>query len=114
MKIISFLLLGSSLFLALAGITPVFAAVDAVQAKGLMDSNKCGRCHAADKTKTGPSLKKIAAKYKGKAEGEAAIIKNITTGPMVKLADGTEEEHKIIKTTDQAKLKNLAQWILSH
>lgn len=101
------------LVLALGGVGSVHAAVDAAQAQDLMESNKCGRCHSIEKTKTGPSLKSVAAKYKGKAEGEENIIKTITTGRKVKLADGTEEDHKIIKPQDPAKLKNLAQWILS-
>lgn len=58
-------------------------------------------------------MKKIAAKYKGKADGQEKVIKNITTGPKVKLDDGSEEEHKIIDTKDPAALKNVADWILS-
>lgn len=107
------LVVAGSLLFALAGMAPVHAAVDAAQAEALMKSNKCAKCHAVDKDKTGPALKKIAAKYKGKADGEATIIKNITTGPKIKSDDGTEEEHAIIKTKDEAELKNLAQWILS-
>jgi cytochrome c len=113
MKSKSPLLLAGAVLVAFAGISPVYAAVDAAQAEGLMKSNKCTKCHDVAKTKTGPALKKIAAKYKGKPEGEANIIKNITTGPKVKAEDGTEEEHKIINTKDSAELKNLAQWILS-
>ena len=41
------------------------------------------------------------------------MIKNITTGPKVKLEDGSEEDHKIIDTKDQAEIKNLVYWILS-
>ena len=41
------------------------------------------------------------------------MIKHMTTAPKVKLEDGTEEEHKIIDTKDQAELKNIVQWILS-
>jgi cytochrome c len=41
------------------------------------------------------------------------VIKAFTTGPTVKLEDGSEEEHRIIKTKDAAQIKNLAQWILS-
>lgn len=90
------------------------AAVDAEAAKALAKKNDCFKCHAIDKTKKGPSYQKIAAKYKGKeAEGEQKMIKNITTGPKVKLEDGTEEDHKIIDTKDQAEMKNLVQWILS-
>lgn len=90
------------------------SAFDADAAKALAKRNDCFKCHAVDKTKKGPAYKKVAAKYKGKeAEGEAKIIKNITTGPRVKLEDGSEEDHKIIDTKDPAELKNLAQWILS-
>jgi cytochrome c len=93
---------------------PAFAAVDGDAAKALMKSNDCFKCHAVDKTKKGPSLKKMAEKYKGKeAEGETKMLKNMTTGPKVKLEDGTEEDHKIIDTKDQAALKNLTQWILA-
>ena len=90
------------------------AAFDEDAARALAKKNDCFKCHAIDKTKKGPSYKKIAAKYKGKeAEGEQKMIKNITTGPKVKLEDGTEEDHKIIDTKDQAEMKNLIQWILS-
>jgi cytochrome c len=115
MKSTSSLLLAACLSFAMLGLTPVPGkAADAAAAQELMKNNKCNKCHQADKDKTGPSLKKIAAKYKGKAEGEQAVIKNITTAPKVKLDDGTEEEHTVIKTKDPEQLKNLAQWILSH
>ncbi len=115
MKRPSKLLLAASVTLGFVALAPLPGyAADAAAAQELMKNNKCTKCHTADKDKSGPSLKKIAAKYKGKPEGEAAVIKNITTGPKVKLDDGTEEEHTVIKTKDEAALKNLAQWILSH
>jgi cytochrome c len=107
------LALTGSFFLALALGGPATAAVDAKQAEGLMKANKCSSCHHATKTKSGPSLKTMAEDFKGKADAEELIIAAITTGPMVEI-DGEKEEHKTIKTTDQAELKNLAQWILSH
>jgi cytochrome c len=88
-------------------------ALDADAAQALVKKNDCLKCHSIDKDKKGPSYKKVAAKYKGKAEGQDALIKNFTTGPKVKLDDGTEEEHKIINTKDPVALKNLADWILS-
>ena len=91
----------------------VAAGVDAEAAQKLAKKNNCFKCHALDKTKKGPSYKKIAAKYKGKADGEEKLIKNFTTSPKVKLEDGTEEEHKAIDTKDMKEMKNLAQWILS-
>jgi cytochrome c len=91
----------------------VAGGVDADAAKALAKRNDCFKCHALDKTKKGPSYKKIATKYKGKADGEEKLIKNFTTNPKVKLEDGTEEEHKAIDTKDMKEMKNLAQWILS-
>ena len=88
-------------------------AADEAAAQALAKKNDCLKCHSVEKEKKGPSYKKISAKYKGKADGEATIIKNITTGPKVKLDDGSEEDHKIINTKDEAAMKNLAQWILS-
>ena len=108
-----FSLATASAVLALVSISPAQAAVDADAAQTLFKKYDCTKCHAVDKSKKGPSLQKIAAKYKGKADGEEKVIKNMTTSPKVKLDDGTEEEHKAINTKDQAAIKNLAAWILS-
>jgi cytochrome c len=89
------------------------AAVDEAAAKALAKASDCFKCHAVDKDKKGPSFKKIAAKYKGKADGEEKTIASITTGPKVKLSDGKEEKHTIIETKDVKELKNLANWLLS-
>ncbi len=89
------------------------AAVNEDAAKALAKKNDCFKCHAVDKTKKGPSYKNVAIKYKGDAGAEAALVKNITTGPKVKLEDGTEENHKIIDTQDQDAINNLVHWILS-
>lgn len=93
---------------------PVANAFDEDAAKLLFKKNDCTKCHAPAKSKKGPSLKKIAADNKSKADAEAVIIKHMTSGAKVKLDDGTEEEHRVIETKDQAELKNLAKWVLSH
>ena len=59
------------------------------------------------------SLKGIAKKYAGKPDAEAKILTQITTGAKVKLEDGSEDEHKIVKSKDKAELSNMIQWILS-
>ncbi|MDO8787930.1 MAG: c-type cytochrome [Sulfuritalea sp.] len=107
------LLLTGSLLFAMAGLAPVHAQVDEAAAKALAKKNDCLKCHAVDKTKKGPSYKKIAAKYKEKKLGEKEAIKQMTEGKKVKLADGTQEDHKIIDTKDPKELSNMAQWILS-
>ena len=114
MKIRTTLVTTASILLALASLSPVHAAVDAAAATKLGKKNDCFKCRAVDKTKKGPSYKKIAAKYKEKKLGEKDAIKQMTEGKKVKLEDGTEEDHKIIDTKDPKELSNLAQWILSH
>ncbi len=87
--------------------------IDIDAAKALARQENCTKCHAVDKKKEATSFKEVATKYKGKKDAETTLIKHITSGPKVKLDDGTEEEHKIIKTKDDVQLKNLVGWILS-
>jgi cytochrome c len=98
--------------LAMGFATPGYG-VDEDAAKKLMKANDCTKCHAPAKSKKGPSLKKIAEENRGKPDAEEKLFKHMTTGPKVKLEDGTEEEHKIIETKDKAEIKNLIQWILA-
>ena len=114
MSKMSFSLFGTAVLLALSAAVPAHAAVDEDAAKALAKKNDCLKCHAADKDKKGPSMKKIAEKYRGKPDGVEKAIKNMTEGKKVKLTDGSEEDHKIIETKDPKELKNLAEWYLSH
>jgi len=87
------------------------AAPDEAAAVAALKTNKCDKCHSVDKEKTGPSYKKVAEKYKGKADGEAKLYTHLTTAPKIKV-DGEEEEHVKAKG-DEASIKNMAQYILS-
>ena len=89
------------------------AAPDAAAAQALAKKEGCLKCHAIDKQKEGKPLKEISAKYKGQADAQAKVRHHITAGEKVKFADGTEEDHKVIKTKDPAELSNLIAWILS-
>ena len=106
------------LILAAAGLAatllsvPVHAA-DAAAGEALAKKDGCLKCHAVDKKKDAISLKEIAKKHAGKPDGEAKILAQITTGQKVKLEDGTEEEHKVVKSKDPAAVSNMIQWILS-
>ena len=102
-------LVSASVVLAVASMVPAHAAVDADAAQALFKKNKCGTCHAPDKTKSGPSLKCIAAEHKGKADGQDKVVKQISAAPKLK-AGG---EHPAIDTKDAKELKNLADWILA-
>lgn len=88
-------------------------AADEAAARELARANNCFKCHAVDKKKDGPGFNETAAKYKGKADAQAKLVKHLTSGAKVKFEDGHEEEHKVIKAKDEAQVKNLVDWILS-
>jgi cytochrome c len=98
---------------ASAGFAADALAVDAAAAQALAKQSNCFKCHAIDKKKEGPAWNSVAAKYKGKPDAEAKLVKHLTTGPKVKFDDGHEEEHPIVKTKDEGAIKNLVDWILS-
>jgi cytochrome c len=98
---------------AALGVGSAASAADADAAQALARQNNCFRCHSIEKAKDGPAWKDVAAKYKGKADAEQRLTTHLTTGEKAKFADGHEEEHKIIKSPDPAKTKNLVEWILS-
>jgi cytochrome c len=103
-----------SLAAALIGFAAAAQAqnVDTAAAEALMKKSGCMKCHSVSADKDGPSFKKTAAKYKGKADAEATLVKHITTGPTVKV-DGKEERHEIIKSKDDKEIKNVVAYILS-
>ncbi|MCF8199017.1 MAG: c-type cytochrome [Sulfuritalea sp.] len=101
------------LLLALGNAGFAKADVDAAAAKALAKKNDCFKCHAIDKTKKGPAYRKIAARLRTKPDGVETIVDHITSGRLVQLEDGTEENHRIIDTKDPDQLKNIARWILS-
>jgi cytochrome c len=101
------------LLLVVAGVGSVQAQVDADDAQSLAKKNDCFKCHAIDNAKMAPSYRKIAAKLKAKPDAVERVIKHITTGPKVKLEDGTEEVHKIVSAKDPNEIRSLAQWILA-
>jgi cytochrome c len=92
---------------------PASAAVDNDAALKIMKADGCTKCHSVDKAKKGPAYQKVAAKYKGKADGEAKLVDFVTKSPKVKLDDGTEEDHKAVSTKDAGQVKNLVQWVLA-
>jgi len=86
--------------------------IDVPAAEALAKQSNCTKCHSIDKKKDGPPFKETAAKYKGKSDAEAKLVKHITSGPSIKI-DGVEEQHQIVKTKDDAEIKNLVRYILS-
>jgi cytochrome c len=89
------------------------SAADADAAQTLARQNNCFKCHAVDQKKVAIPWKEVAAKMKGKKDAQAELVKHLTTGPKMKLADGSEMNHPVIKAKDEAQVKNLVDWILS-
>ena len=61
------------------------------KAEDLLKSNGCGNCHAMAEKKVGPSYKDIAAKNKGRADAEKALVAKLKEAkghPAVKASDG--------------------------
>jgi cytochrome c len=106
----SLTIVSASVMLAFASIAPAHAAVDADAAQALFKKNKCTTCHSPDKTKTGPSLKSVAAAQKGKADAQAKIVSQMSSGAKLKDGSGT---HPVIDSKDAKELNNLADWILA-
>lgn len=105
--------LGVLLFLVVSG-SSVASEVDANAARKLAKQNNCFRCHAVEHEKNGPAWASIGTKYKGKPDGEAKLVKHLTSAPKVRLReDDVEEEHKIAKFREDQELVNLARWVLS-
>lgn len=87
-------------------------AVDEAAATALLKKSGCLKCHAVSSKKDGPSFQTTAAKYKGKPDAEQKVLAAITTNPKIKV-DGKEETHDALKSTDDAAVKNVVQYILT-
>lgn len=87
-------------------------ALDDTGREALMKDSKCFKCHAVTKEKDGPSFKKTAGKYRGKADAAQKLFTHVTTGPKIKI-DGEEETHIKIKSTSDADIKAVVTWILA-
>jgi len=101
---------GAILVLGLAGTRAL--AQDVGAAEALMKKSGCLKCHSVSAKKEGPPFKETAAKYKGKPDAEAALVKHLTTNPKIKV-DGKEELHDALKTKSEADVKNVVQYILT-
>ena len=106
-------LFGATAAIALCFSATASAAVNVDSAKELARANGCFKCHGVDNPKDGPAYRKVAEKYRGKADAEEKLIAHITSGKKAKFPDGHEEDHKIINTKDKEEQKNLVDWILS-
>jgi cytochrome c551/c552 len=102
----------ASLIVALSASAPAFAQVDEADAMKLLKDSKCTKCHDVVKTKKGKPYQKVAAELKGKPDALAEVTKHMTEPSQVEV-EGEKVDHGQVKTRDAARIKNLAEWILS-
>jgi cytochrome c len=96
-----------SVLIAAAAVASVAFAGAAQASEALAKDKGCLSCHATDAKKMGPSFKDVSAKFKGKADGEAAVVGVLKSG---KSTSG--KSHPVAKATDD-ELKALYKWITS-
>jgi cytochrome c len=75
-------------------------------AEAAIKKNGCLKCHSVSADKDGPSFKKTAAKYKGKADGAATVQAELKAGKV------GADKHATFKGSD-AELKQVVDYILS-
>jgi cytochrome c len=85
-------------------------AQDAKAGEAAIKKAGCLKCHSVSADKDGPSFKKTAAKYKGKADGAATVQGELKSGMMK--VDGKDVKHAAFKGSD-ADLKSAVDYILS-
>jgi len=93
--------------IAAAAVATLAMAGGAQASEAMAKEKGCLGCHAVDTKKMGPALKEVSAKYKGKADGEAAVVGTIKSG---KAPSG--KSHPVAKASDD-EMKALAKWVLS-
>ena len=90
-----------------SSLTAAFAATalliggPALASEQLAKDNGCSTCHDATKKKMGPSIKDIAAKYKGNAGAADTLVANLKSG----------KGHPESKASE-ADLKAIVGWML--
>ena len=90
-------------FVAVAVVSMALGVADAASAsEALASSRGCFNCHAVDGRKIGPSFKEVAAKYRGRAEAEAAVTAKLAAG----------KEHPAAKASPD-ELRALVRWVLA-
>jgi cytochrome c len=78
------------------------AAGTASAQEALAKSSGCLNCHDVATKKMGPAFKEVAAKYKGKADAEAMLVKKLSTA----------KGHPEVKAKGDD-LKGIVKWVLS-
>jgi len=88
------------------------AAVDDAQAKELMKKGGCIACHAVNNKVVGPAYKDVAAKHKGQADADIALILAVRKGSKGVYGPVPMPATPPARISD-TELHDLAEWILT-
>jgi cytochrome c len=83
----------AAIVIAFAG-AALATGAQAQSADELLKSKGCLGCHDFDKKKTGPAFKDVAAKHKGDAKAEGAIVAKLKDGKGHMKVNASEAEIK--------------------
>ena len=86
-------------------------ATAANEGEALFKKNNCVACHAVANKMVGPSLKDIAAKYKGDKGAQARLEAKVRSGG--KDSFGTMPMPATAKSVSDGEIKTMVTWILS-
>ncbi|HSO06524.1 MAG TPA: c-type cytochrome [Pelomicrobium sp.] len=86
-------------------------AVQAQDGKALAQKSGCMACHAEDKKLVGPSMKEIAAKYKGQKDAVAKLTEKVKKGGAGVWGQVPMPPHPQLKEED---IKKIVEWYLAH
>lgn len=76
----------------------------------LAQANGCMTCHQIDKKILGPSYKDVAAKYRGNAGAEAAMVKKVKEGGKGAWGEMAMPPNAHVKDAD---IQVIVKWILA-
>lgn len=91
-----------SMFLAGLTVAAFSVAGLANASEELAKKDGCTVCHATAEKKVGPAFKEVAARNKGKAGAEGALVAKIKGG----------KQHPPVKASDDD-LKQIVKWVLA-
>ena len=92
-----------SILIAAVVAAGVLAAGSANASEALAKTSGCLNCHAVDTKKMGPAFKDVAAKYKGKADAQANLVKALSEA----------KGHPSVKPKGD-ELAGIVKWVLSN
>ena len=90
--------------LAAAIVAAGLLTAGAAQANADLANKHCSKCHEMDKKKKGPAYKATAAKYKGKADAEATLVKAVM--------DSSGDHPEMTTKPSADEVRTVIKWVL--